>query len=48
MAKKSTTINISIDKDKKATLAGKHAIFFIFKSDVKEKSLCTLQDLVFE
>ena len=48
MAKKSTTINISIDKDKKATLAGKHAIFFIFKSDVKEKSLCILQDLVFE
>ena len=28
-------------------LAGKHAIFFVFKSDTKEKSLCTLCDLVF-
>ena len=29
-------------------LAGKHAIFFVFKSDTKEKSLCTLLDFVFE
>ena len=28
-------------------LAGKHAIFFVFKSDTKEKSLCTLLDFVF-
>jgi len=28
-------------------LAGKHALFFIFKSDTKEKSLCTLQDFLF-
>ena len=28
-------------------LAGKHAIFFVFKSDTKEKSLCTLEDFVF-
>ena len=28
-------------------LAGKHAIFLLFKSDTKEKSLCTLEDLVF-
>ena len=28
-------------------LAGKHAIFFVFKSDTKDKSLCTLLDLVF-
>ena len=28
-------------------LAGKHAIFFVFKSDTKEKSLCTLCDFVF-
>ena len=28
-------------------LAGQHAIFLLFKSDTKEKSLCTLQDLVF-
>ncbi len=28
-------------------LAGQHAIFFVFKSDTKEKSLCILQDFVF-
>lgn len=28
-------------------LAGKHAIYFVFKSDTKEKSLCTLKDFVF-
>lgn len=28
-------------------LAGKHAIYFIFSSDTKEKSLCTLEDFVF-
>ena len=28
-------------------LAGQHAIFFVFKSDTKEKSLCTLMDFVF-
>ena len=29
-------------------LAGKHAIFFVFKSEAKEKSLCTLCDFVFK
>jgi hypothetical protein len=29
-------------------LAGKHAIFFVFKSETKEKSLCTLCDFVFK
>ncbi|MBQ9230781.1 MAG: family 43 glycosylhydrolase [Prevotella sp.] len=29
-------------------LTGKHAIFFLFSSDTKEKSLCTLRDFVFE
>ena len=33
---------------KENDLAGKHAIFFLFKSDTKDKSLCTLQDFVFE
>ncbi len=28
-------------------LAGKHAIYFVFKSDTKEKSLCTLTDFIF-
>lgn len=29
-------------------LTGKHAIFFLFSSDTKEKSICTLRDFVFE
>ena len=48
MAKATTTMAIGIsDEIKKNDLAGKHAIYFVFKSDTKEKSLCTLQDLVF-
>ena len=31
-----------------AELTGKHAIFFTFSSDTKEKSLCTLLDFVFK
>jgi hypothetical protein len=27
-------------------LTGKHAVFFVFKSDVKEKSLCTMEEFV--
>ncbi len=39
---------IGIDKEAQENdLAGQHAIFLLFKSDTKEKSLCTLQDLVF-
>jgi hypothetical protein len=30
-----------------ANLVGVHAIFFVFKSDTKEKSLCTLEDFAF-
>ena len=30
-----------------SSLTGKHAIFFKFSSDTKEKSLCTLNDFVF-
>ena len=33
---------------KLSELTGKHAIFFKFSSEVKEKSLCTLEDFVFE
>jgi hypothetical protein len=29
-------------------LTGKHALYFIFSSDTKEKSICTLEDFVFE
>ena len=31
-----------------AELTGKHALYFVFSSDMKEKSLCTLEDFVFE
>ena len=46
-----TSYNMAIGISKEAQekdLAGKHAIFFLFKSDTKEKSLCTLEDFVFE
>ena len=42
-----TAIGIS-NEAKESELAGKHAIFLKFKSDTKDKSLCTLMDLVFE
>ena len=32
---------------KEKSLAGKHALFFVFHSDTKDQSLCTLEDLVF-
>ena len=32
---------------KEKSLAGKHALFFVFHSDIKDQSLCTLEDLVF-
>ena len=35
------------DEAKNNDLAGKHAIYLVFKSDIKDKSLCTLEDLVF-
>jgi len=30
-----------------ADLTGKHALFFVFSSDTKEKSICTLEDFTF-
>lgn len=45
-----TDWNVAIgisDEAKENYLAGKHAIYFVFKSDIKEKSLCTLKDFVF-
>ena len=44
MEKKRLDIAADIDK---TDLAGKHAIFLVFHSDTKEKSLCTLEDLEF-
>ena len=47
MPKDVMTLAIGISDEAKNNLAGKHAIFFKFKSDTKEKSLCILQELVF-
>lgn len=48
MNKEVTDLAIGISNDaKKNNLAGRHAIFFKFKSDTKDKSLCTLRDFVF-
>jgi len=48
MEKKVWDMAAGISNEAKTSyLAGKHALFFIFKSDTKEKSLCTLQDFLF-
>ena len=48
MEKKTWDMAIGISKEAKENeLAGKHAIFILFKSDTKDKSLCILEDLVF-
>ena len=49
LEKKACNIAISIANEaKEKWLAGKHALFFVFKSDTKEKSLCTLKDFEFQ
>ena len=45
MPKSSTELTVTVPE--LAKLTGKHAIFFVFQSDTKEKSLCTLEDFVF-
>ena len=48
MNQASTDVAIGISKEAQNDyLAGKHAIFFVFKSDTKDKSLCTLLDFYF-
>jgi hypothetical protein len=39
---------MSVDLPALADFTGKHALFFTFASDTKEKSLCKLEDVVFE
>ncbi len=46
MAKQST--ELTADLGAATALSGKHAIYFLFHSTTKGKSLCTLEDLVFE
>lgn len=45
MPKSSTELTVAVPEI--AKLTRKHAIFFVFQSDTKEKSLCTLEDFVF-
>ena len=48
MPKELRTMAIGISKEAQDNdLAGQHAIFFVFKSDTKEKSLCWLADFGF-
>ena len=48
MPKEIRTMAIGISKEaQEKYLAGKHAIYFVFKSDTKEKSLCWLTDFIF-
>ena len=39
---------LSVPMPKLAELSGKHALFFVFSSDTKEKSICILEDFVFK
>ena len=42
-----TSTEITIDVPTLSEMTGKHAIYFLFLSDTKDKSLCTLEDFVF-
>ena len=46
MAQKATELSVKLPG--LAELSGKHAIYFTFSSDTKEKSICTLLDLKFQ
>jgi len=43
-----TSTELTIDLPHLARLTGKHALFFIFTADTKEKSLCILEDFAFK
>ena len=42
-----TSTEMALEVPALADLTGKHALFFVFSSDTKEKSLCTLEDFAF-
>ena len=42
-----TSTELTAELPALAELTGKHAIFFVFASDTKEQSLCTLEDFTF-
>jgi hypothetical protein len=41
-----TSTELKAELKQMSELTGKHAVFFVFKSDVKEKSLCTMEEFV--
>jgi len=43
-----TTTEMTATLPALSKLTGKHALFFVFSSKTKEKSLCTLQDFQFK
>ena len=43
-----TSTELSAGLPDLAEMTGKHAIYFVFSSETKEKSLCTLENFVFE
>ena len=43
-----TSTELSVDLPALSDMTGKHAIFFLFSSETKEKSLCTLENFVFK
>ena len=42
-----TSTEVAIDVPVLAEMTGKHALFFVFSSETKEKSICTLEDFAF-
>lgn len=46
MPQESTRLSVELPELK--ALDGKHALFFLFASDTKEKSICTLENFVFQ
>ena len=42
-----TSTEVAIDVPVLAEMTGKHALFFVFSSKTKEKSMCTLEDFAF-
>ncbi len=46
MPQESTQLSVELPELK--ALDGKHALFFLFSSDTKEKSICTLENFVFQ
>ena len=45
MPRESTEVTVELPA--LSELTGKHALYFTFQSETKEKSLCILQDFVF-